>query len=285
MLTDRLTDTVYFSQWALRDFPVLVADVCRLLEKHGSGYGFLRHTRDYWCQDYMPVQVDDERFVQYAYAPDYLQGDGAERYVTDPSAALRGLGVETVKTGLVIDGGNVVRCPDRVIMTDKVFAANRDVPRGEVAATLEWLFGCGIVFLPWDRSEPFGHADGIVRWVGGDTVLLTAYEMSRHYAGRFLRELERHFDVIVMSYSTRPRNRELTWAYINFLQTRDVIIVPTLNIREDGQALRQIEEAFPDYRGRVEAVDASGIICHGGGLNCISWNIRRPSGNRRAAAR
>ena len=108
------------------------------------------------------------------------------------------------------------------------------------------MFECSVVFLPWDRSEKYGHADGIVRWVGGDTILLTAYDTSRYFANKFLRELERSFDVIIMKYSTRPRMRELSWAYINFLQTKDVIIVPVFNIREDEQALRQIEAAFPD---------------------------------------
>lgn len=275
MVADRLTDTVYFSQWALNDFPVPIANVCRLLGKHGVKYGFLHHTKDYWCRDYMPIQVNDDKFVQYTYAPDYLRDDRG--YMTDPTSVLHDLGIQTVKTELLIDGGNIVKCPDRVIMTEKVFYENMNVPRDRVIAMLEQLFECSIVFLPWDRSEKYGHADGIVRWVGGDTILLTAYDTSRYFANKFLRELERSFDVIIMKYFTRPRMRELSWAYINFLQTKDVIIVPVFNIREDEQALRQIEAAFPDYRGRIETVDASSIICHGGGLNCISWNIKRPS--------
>lgn len=180
MVADRLTDTVYFSQWALNDFPVPIANVCRLLGKHGVKYGFLRHTKDYWCRDYMPIQVNDDKFVQYTYAPDYLRDDRG--YMTDPTSALHDLGIQTVKTELLIDGGNIVKCPDRVIMTEKVFYENKNVPRDRVIAMLEQLFECGIVVLPWDRSEKYGHADGIVRWVGGDTVLLTAYDTSRYFA-------------------------------------------------------------------------------------------------------
>ena len=275
MVADRLTDTVYFSQWALNDFPVPIANVCRLLGKHGVKYDFLRHTKDYWCRDYMPIQVNDDKFVQYTYAPDYLRDDRG--YMTDPTSVLHDLGIQTVKTELLIDGGNIVKCPDRVIMTEKVFYENMNVPRDRVIAMLEQLFECSIVFLPWDKSETYGHADGIVRWINGNTVLLTAYEMSRYFANKFLKELERNFDVIVMKYSTRPRNREHSWAYINFLQTKNVIIVPVFNIKEDEQALRQIEAAFPDYQGRIEPVDISNIISHGGGLNCISWNIKQPS--------
>ena len=265
MVTDRLTDTVYFSEWALKDFPVPINNICKLLDKHGIKYGFLRHTKDYWCRDYMPIQVNETKFVQYAYAPDYLQNKKDRRYITDPTATLHDLNTPTVKTNLIIDGGNVIKCPDKVIMTEKVFCENKNIPSNKVIAMLEQLFECSVVFLPWDKSETYGHADGIVRWVYGNTVLLTAYEMSRYFANKFLEELERNFDVIVMKYSTRPRNREHSWAYINFLQTKNVIIVPVFNIKEDEQALQQIEVAFPDYHGRIEPVDISNIISHGGG--------------------
>lgn len=275
MVTDRLTDTVYFSEWALKDFPETMSDIFALLAKHGVRCGTLSHTKDYWCRDYMPIQVSDTKYVRYMYAPDYLMNKHDRAYITNPDAALAELGIRTVRTQLVIDGGNVIKCPEKVIMTEKVFYENKHIHRSKVIAELEELFECDIVFLPWDRSETHGHADGIVRWVGGNTVLLTAYEQSRYFARRFHEVLERYFDVILMSYTTRPRHRQLTWAYINFLQTDRVIAVPTFHIREDEQALMQIEEAFPDYKGRIEPIDFSEIINHGGGCNCISWNIKQ----------
>lgn len=276
MVTDRLTDTVYFSEWALNDFPIPINNVCKLLDKYQIKYGFLHHTKDYWCRDYMPIQVNETKFVQYVYAPDYLQNKENKRYITDPTASLHDLAIQPVKTNLIIDGGNIIKCPDKVIMTEKVLIENKNITRNKVVAILEQLFECSIVFLPWDKSETYGHADGIVRWVDGNTVLLTAYEMSRFFANKFLKELERNFNVIVMKYSTRPRNREHSWAYINFLQTKNVIIVPAFNIKEDEHALLQIEKAFPDYKGCIEPVDISSIICYGGGLNCITWNIKHP---------
>ena len=274
MVTDRLTDTVFISKWTLNDFPISVANICKLLDKYEVKYSFLNKTNDYWCRDYMPIQVSDTKFVQYTYKPDYLLSEKSRKYITDPSLILDELNIPTVKTNLIIDGGNVVKCPDRVIMTDKVFYENKHISRNEVIASLEQLFECEIVFISWDTTEKYGHADGIVRWVSGNTVLLTAYEESYYFSNKFRRELERYFDVIVMKYTTRPRNRSLSWAYINFLQTKDVIIVPVFNIKEDEQALIQIENIYPDYQGRIESADISDIICYGGGLNCISWNIK-----------
>lgn len=274
MVTDRLTDTVYFSKWLLRDFPTVAENLCHKLSRHGIEYGFLNHTKDYWCRDYMPVQVSSTKFVQYQYAPDYLSAPKDKNYITDPSRTLSELGIPTLKTHLIIDGGNVIKSPDKVIMTEKVFYENRDIPREKLISTLEELFECPTVFLPWDRAEKHGHADGIVRWVNGDTVLLTAYEESGYFSRRFRKALEACFDVVEMKFTTHSRHKDLSWAYINFLQTKNVIIVPTFSIAEDEQALQQIERAFPDYQGRIECVDASEVIGHGGGVNCISWNIQ-----------
>ena len=165
MVTDRLTDTVYFSEWALNDFPIPINNVCKLLDKYQIKYGFLHHTKDYWCRDYMPIQVNETKFVQYVYAPDYLQNKENKRYITDPTATLHDLAIQPVKTNLIIDGGNIIKCPDKVIMTEKVLIENKNITRNKVVAILEQLFECSIVFLPWDKSETYGHADGIVCWV------------------------------------------------------------------------------------------------------------------------
>lgn len=273
MTTDSETDKVYFSEWLRSDFPKVAKSICAILESHGVEYGFLKHTKDYWCRDYMPVQVNKGKFVKYRYKPDYLADKTMRRYATDPADALAELGISTESTDLVIDGGNVIRCPEKVIMTEKVFRENGDKPRMAVAKELERLFEAELVVLPWDASEALGHADGIVRWISAGRVLLTAYEESRHFANRFETELARHFDVVKMKFTSRPRHRSLTWAYVNFLQTSKAIVVPAFGIKEDAEALTQINSAYPDYGGRIEQTDVSGLVRLGGALNCISWNI------------
>jgi agmatine deiminase len=64
------------------------------------------------------------------------------------------------------------------------------------------------------------------------------------------------------------------WAYINFLQTKDLILLPKFGIDEDEQAFKQIEEYFPDYKNRIAQVDMTKIVRFGGALNCISWTTK-----------
>lgn len=61
--------------------------------------------------------------------------------------------------------------------------------------------------------------------------------------------LMEHFYVIELNLS---EYNELSWAYINALQTRDVIIVPGIgNTKLDNEAMGQFIALYPDYRGRI----------------------------------
>ena len=99
--------------------------------------------------------------------------------------------VETCQLDLVMDGGNVVKCGDTVVMTEKVFFENKDKSHDEVELLLHEAFGCDILFLPWDKKEVFGHSDGIVHYASDGKVLLTNYDdFSIYYYRRFRKALE-----------------------------------------------------------------------------------------------
>ena len=172
---------------------------------------------------------------------------------------------------LVLDGGNVVKCGDSIVMTEKVFAENKDKTHAEVERLLKDAFQCDIVFLPWDHKETFGHSDGIVHYVGDGRVLLTNYDdSSPYYYNRFRKALEKHFEVIPLKYETKRRHAS-SWAYINFLQIGKLVLVPQLGIQEDEQALEQISNALPGCE--VVGIPANEAVRRGGALNCISWNV------------
>jgi len=155
-------------------------------------------------------------------------------------------------------------------MTEKVLFEN---PGRDVVSELEDLFGCKLILLPWERHEKYGHADGIVRYIGEGRVMMTNYwDFDPKMAEQMRSILAEHFEVLRLSYSGE-KHHENSWAYINWIQTRNVIIVPSYGEAEDDQAVRQIEAVMPQYRGRVHKVRFDAITKHGGGANCVSWNI------------
>lgn len=274
MIQDKETNKIYFSDWLRQDRKLEMDAIIEILQKHNVDFGFLDDTEDWWCRDYMPIQVAKDKFVQYCYFPDYLNNDKDRGYITNPDKTLARIGINTIKTDLVIDGGNVVKCDDKVVMTEKVFNENPSKSHEEIETELKRLFDCEIVFLPWDKYEKHGHSDGIVRWIGDGKVLLTAYEEDPLMQARFETILSLHFEVKKLKF-TRPRHsKKNTWSYINFLQTNKIIIIPALGTPEDAEALEQFKGFFPDYKGRIEQVKMKRVISKGGALNCVSWNIR-----------
>lgn len=275
-MVDSLTDTVFFSDLLPERCPTLYNSLDKILKDNNIDHRLLAHTKDIWCRDYMPIQTSEKRFVFYKYKPDYLlQTKSNQRTITDVNqveniGCLRRDG-EVIDLDLVIDGGNVVRCGDKIVMTEKVFFENKDKSRNEVHRLLEEAFECDIVFLPWDRDEFMGHSDGIVHYVGDNRVLMTNYaDFNADYARKFAKILEKYMEVIPLTYNVK-RKHERSWAYINFLQIGKLVLVPQLGIPEDEQALQQISEAMP--RCKLVGVPALEAVRKGGALNCISWNV------------
>ena len=271
---DRVTDTVFFSDLLPRRCPMLYEKLHDILYNNSIDHRLLSNTKDIWCRDYMPIQTDWNRFVFYKYNPDYLQKPHLIKTITDVNQVGH---IDTLREGevvdldLVIDGGNIVKCDDKIIMTEKVFFENKDKSHKEVVRLFEEAFQCGIVFLPWDRDEFMGHSDGIVHYIGDNRVMMTNYaDFNAAMSRRFIKAMDNYVDIVQLEYDVKRRH-ERSWAYINFLQIGSLVLVPQLGIPEDEQALQQISDAMP--KCKVIGVPALETVRKGGALNCISWNV------------
>ena len=301
MITDNQTNTIFFSDLLPKKCPIMNQHLAEALERNGIHYTYLSETKDIWCRDFMPIQIAEDRFVFYKYTPDYLQDKKGLRLQSNPEKiflvnsnqlmwllpmtpkremhfdGLRPIPVTKMvfsptRIDLVMDGGNVVKCDDTVVMTEKVFFENKDKTRTEVEGILKDAFQSDILFLPWDRKETFGHSDGIVHYAGYGRILLTNYDdISPYYYNRFRKALEKHFEVIPLKYEAQ-RQHARSWAYINFLQVGKLVLVPQLGLEEDEQALEQIDNALPGCE--VVGIPSLEAVRRGGALNCISWNIK-----------
>ena len=279
MITDNLTNRVYFSSLLPERCPVLNDHIVDVLQKHGILFTYLSGTKDIWCRDFMPIQMDESRYIFYTYTPNYLQDKTGLLLQTDPeevfqadSNRLQPIRNNCIAIDLVMDGGNVVKCGDQIVLTDKVFVENKDKSPEEVRRLLEETFHCGVVFIPWDRIEKYGHSDGIIHYLGDNQVLMTNYDdFDKAFAHDYLRILEKHFDVATLKYNVK-RKHERSWSYINFLQIGNLVLVPQLGIPEDEQALEQISAVMPNCE--VVGIPALEAVRRGGALNCISWNIK-----------
>ena len=292
MITEKDKHMVYFSKWMKADYPSIYNEICEILDTCGVDHDLLLGTEDYWCRDYMPVQIDKNgHFVQFVYSPDYLKDDA--KYMTDTDNVLKKMDFDdsrfqVKKSQLVVDGGNIVVCEGKsqqyVVMTDKVMNENPTYTREQIEQMLIEAFATRadgnipkIVWLPWDPEDKCGHTDGILRYVGinadGNPVVLTNLSLYENkYAVPMRNILNGHFEVVELTLSQYDEN---SWAYINCLQTDSCIIVPGIgNPITDKEALEQIKSLYPQYKDKVYQVQMKNLITKwGGALNCCTWTV------------
>lgn len=277
---DQDVNLVYFSK-KLLDMPEILQvykEICSILDEYGVAHEVLEDTKDIWCRDYMPIQTYPQRFVQYDYEPDYLDCEEYRETKTNPNAASDSIHLVRKKTRLILDGGNIIRTAQGIIMTRKAYNAN-NMNQKDFERMFYQDFGIKkITWLKWDKSEIYGHSDGIVRYIDNNRVLMTNYaEFDKNIADSFRNSMKHDgYEVEELHFSsyTMPRNDDdLSWAYINYLQTSKVIIVPLLGIEEqDKEALAQIQNMFPKVD--VKGVYAVPLLKGEGGFNCFSWTIK-----------
>ena len=280
MITDKETNKVYFSlrlTW-YKAWPGIKA----ALDAADVKYSLLEGTRDIWMRDYMPVQLDVNSFVSFVYNPDYLQEE--KKRITDWTKIRDLLPIENHPTKLILDGGNVIKCRDFVLMTDKVFLENRrqGLSRFEVMEELERLFG-NVVILPWNISDKWdfcGHADGMVRCIEGNRVLLNNICNHPEAAWQYkeIKKIlkDRGVDFMELDYGQGYHGIN-DWVYINFLRVGDNIFMPTVeNAETDNLAAEQLRKV---YGCEVTPIPLLSIVkangrYGGGALNCLSWTVR-----------
>lgn len=123
MITDDQTNKVYFSEY-LRAYKCWKSIKEALLE-HEINFEMLPGTKDIWVRDFMPIQKDVKSFIGYEYNPDYLKEE--QQYITsDVQKCFEFTHNSLTTIDAIVDGGNVIKCNNKVIMTDKVFVENKD---------------------------------------------------------------------------------------------------------------------------------------------------------------
>ena len=279
MIPDWETNCVYFSRLLGEQYSDLLDRLTQVLRTQEVEVRFLDGTKDIWARDYCPVQVEVKRFLKFRYDPDYLKGKYRHLVTGDEVIEqLRDLGT-IQKSETVLDGGNVVTSGSMVILTDKVFQENPRRRRRELQQELAGLLGVeGCIIIPTEPLDYIGHADGMVRFLTENLVVVNDYTgMDRSYRRRLHRALVRHGLEIIpcpswVSDVTRKGIASAVGNYVNFLRVGNLVILPAYEDRRDEDACRALEHADP--RLTIVPVQCRSLAEEGGVLQCVSWIIK-----------
>lgn len=93
MIADRQTNSIYFSK-LLSTNPKYSGTYNRILgnlKQFGLAPKLLDETKDIWARDYMPIQVNENRYIQYRYEPNYLNDAYGQTIKSDPYVVLKSI--------------------------------------------------------------------------------------------------------------------------------------------------------------------------------------------------
>lgn len=282
MIVEHETNVVYVADTLEPMFPSVFGGLKTILEQHGIPLRTIPGTHEIWCRDYMPIQVPEVRFVQFRYAPDYLTGKyrclRADGEIGPTLPFIR----NCVRSEIVLDGGNVVRWRDAVILTDKIYSENPGMAQRELEEELRRTLEVErLIVIPMEPGDVVGHADGVVRFVDRNRVIINDYRrIDRAYRWKLLKPLKAAgLKALEIPYRPDLDDRNdipsAVGNYVNFLQIENLIVMPAYGLRDDRVAQKAIVEAFP--KNTVRTLRCRALAEEGGVLNCATWNTVRTS--------
>ena len=272
------TEIVYLSELLEERYPECFNRLTLILKKHNVSYRLLKGTKDIWCRDYMPIQTESGKLIQFRYEPSYLEGNKEwEGSRSDVREVCRQNGFEPVFSNINLDGGNVLLCSGRAIISDRVFSENPEMSREELLSELSNLLECEIIIIPAENDDMTGHADGMVRFVNRNTILGNNLEKEYKYWREGMQKVLKKYKLkyIDMPFSLPKDSKHPLSAigiYVNYLEIGDLIVLPVFGRDEDKQAIDVIQKTFPDRI--VETIDFNDVALEGGLLNCTTWVIK-----------
>ena len=243
---------------------------------------------------YFPWDLDD------AVAHKVLEVEGCDRYRAP--FVLEGGAIHVDGQGTVVTTEECLLNPNR----------NPHLTRAEIEALLARYLG--IETVVWlgrgvHLDETDGHVDNLCAYVRPGEVVLTwtddrsdpQYDVSRDALERLMQARDargRRFKVhkltqpgplrmtreeaggvdVVEGSHPRTAGARLAGSYVNFYVGNRRVVVPLLDPKRDGAALRKLRELFP--RREVVGVPGREILLGGGNIHCITQQV--PAARRRA---
>lgn len=270
--------TVYLSGLLKSEYPETCNRLIKILEKHYVKYAFLEGTKDIWCRDYMPVQTPSGKLIQFTYNPSYLRGNKEwEDSRSDVKEVCRLNNIEALFSDINLDGGNVLICDDRAIISDRIFSENPNRDKDELVKELTKLLECEIIIIPTENDDMTGHADGMVRFVNKNTILVNNLEEEYKYWREGMQKVIEKYKLKYINlpfFLPKDSKHPLSAVgiYVNYLEVNNLIVLPVFGRDEDKQAIDIIQKTFPNKV--IETIDYNAVALEGGLLNCTTWVIK-----------
>ncbi len=247
---------------------------------------------DSWMRDIAPIFcIEDEKlksisfeFNGYGKYPDYLNDNKISKFISNY------LNIPTKISDLVIEGGAITYDDKKNLFSTKnvIFNKNRKQKHNSeyIIKELKLLFDLNYIFLFENglmEDDTDGHVDNLLCPIGKNRYLIaTTHKLDPNYEIlkknkadliKFFKDTNQTFDLIEVPLPTRKKinNKNIISSYINFYFSKNKIILPKFNVKEDNEVKLTFEKLFPNRE--IMMLETENINYGGGNIHCITMNV------------
>ena len=247
---------------------------------------------DSWMRDIAPIFYNEDEklksisfeFNGYGKYPDYLNDNKISKFISNY------LNIPTKISDLVIEGGAITYDDKKNLFSTKnvIFNKNRNQKHNSeyIIKELKLLFDLNYIFLFENglmEDDTDGHVDNLLCPIGKNKYLIaTTHKLDPNYEIlkknkadliKFFKDTNQTFDLIDVSLPTRKKinNKNIISSYINFYFSKNKIILPKFNVKEDNEVKLTFENLFPNRE--IIMLETENINYGGGNIHCITMNV------------
>ena len=211
---------------------------------------------DSWMRDIAPIFYNEDKklksisfdFNGYGKYPDYFNDNKISKFISNH------LDIPTKNSDLVIEGGAITYDDRKNLFSTKnvLFNKNRKQKHSNeyIIKQLKILFDLKHIFLfenGLKEDDTDGHVDNLLCPVGKNKYLIaTTHKLDPNYEIleknkvnliKFFQDTNQTFDLIEIPLPTRKKinNKNIISSYINFYFSKNKIILPQFNVKEDNE--------------------------------------------------
>ncbi len=235
----------------------------------------------------MPVQTPSGKLIQFRYDPSYLKDPKYSDSRSDVKHVDNVNNINPVFSNINLDGGNVVMHGNKAIITDRIFSENPDWTRENLMTELARLLECEIIIIPAYKTDYdfTGHADGMMRFVDDNTVLVNNLEQDFVYMKtNIIKALDKanlkYINFPWFEHKIKGNSDHAIGIYLNYLEVGNLIVMPVFGVsgNKDAEAYAKLKEVFPDKV--IETINYNDIALTGGILNCTTWVVNKQASTK-----
>ena len=247
---------------------------------------------DSWMRDIAPIFYNEDEKLKsisfdyngYGKYPDYFNDNKISKFISNH------LNIPTKNSDLVIEGGAITYDDRKNLFSTKnvLFNKNRKQKHSSeyIIKELKCLFDLNHIFLfenGLKDDDTDGHVDNLLCPIGKNKYLIaTTHKQDPNYEIleknkvnliKFFQDTNQTFDLIEIPLPTRKKinNKNIISSYINFYFSKNKIILPQFNVKEDNEVKLTFEKLFPNRE--IIMLETANINYGGGNIHCITMNV------------